>query len=590
MPVTATGAVDYGAEDPQAVNKGFDNANSLMQGFARRRAGQDMASGDPTGAENELFKAGDLAGGEGLQDRQTTLAAQQQTVLNQKHAEELKFVLDTATSLQQVKDSGGDPIAAFDKLTPLFKQREGADDATIQNLRQALAADPDTFLQAMATHSKDQLTKLAQGEILVGPGGKVMAANAPERKTYVVPQGGTLVQGPQDPSFAQPQPGTTAPPTQAGPTGGVPANGPPPSPPVAAVLQQIRQNPAAAFSQVLGGPVQITSGYRDPAQNAATPGASPTSEHITNSAWDFKPPPGMSNQQAVQRLVATGMPYDQIIDEGTHVHVGFGPKMRREVLQQVPGGYRRIGGTPPPATAPAQPGQSEFGPGTTVLARVPPKPEPGFTLAPGGIRYDANGNVIARAPVGGPGGKLPTQDAARLKAMDAVLDNAENLADMSHQFMERSHGVNTGPQWNQFGGHSSGSGGANVGGVRPGAVYDFMFNPDEYAKIQELDALTNRATPMLRPAGSGRILGPEYTNFGRAFPSSKNVPASNASIDGEYQQQLTSARAKVTFYHAWAEAHGNLDGADAAWIEHRHDAIGATAPRRRVWTPDKGLQ
>lgn len=579
MPVYASGAVDYGAADPQAVNKGFANANSLMQGFAQRQAGQDMAAGDPTGAQNTLYRAGDLAGGASIQDRQ-------QSMLNAKHAQELKFVSDTADALQAVKQNGGDPLEAFDKLMPIFKQREGADDETMANLRNALASDPDAFLQTMSVHAKDQLQKLAQGEILVGPDGKVIARNAAAPKQYVLPPGGALVQGPEDPSFAQQPLGSAQPPTQAAPTGAVPASGPPPSPPVQQVLAQIRQNPAAAFGSVLGGPVQITSGYRDPAQNAAIPGASSTSEHMTNSAWDFLPPPGMSHQQAIAKLVATGMPYDQIIDEGDHIHVGFGPKMRREVLQQTATGYTRIGGSPPPV-APSV----TTSPGSRVLATNPAKPEPDFSLAPGATRYDAHGNVIVKSPaIGGPGGKLPTQDAARLKAMDTMLDNAENLADMSQQFMQRAHGVNTGPQWNQFGGHSSGSGGANVGGVRPGAVYDYLFNPDEYSKIQELDALTNRATPMLRPVGSGRILGPEYTNFGRAFPSTKNTSAANGVIDGEYHQQLGTIRPKVLFFHKYADEHGNLNGADAAWVQNRHEAIGASAPRRRVWTPQGGLQ
>jgi hypothetical protein len=70
---------------------------------------------------------------------------------------------------------------------------------------------------------------------------------------------------------------------------------------------------------------------------------------LTNSAWDFKPPAGMSLQQAAttlsNNLHAAGIPYDQIeVDTANgHVHVGFGEKNRNETIDQ--NGVRQGGGS-----------------------------------------------------------------------------------------------------------------------------------------------------------------------------------------------------------------------------------------------------
>lgn len=441
--VQVAGSADYSQLDPSSVTQGFNNANSLMQGYARNQAGAMEANGDPTGAANEVLRSGDLTGGMALRTQNAAALKAQQDAQSAAATKNYQFIVDTANSLENVRKTLGTDkmLEAFDQLVPVFKQREGASDQSIQQMREALAANPDTFLQGIATNAQSKITDMAPGHVLMNDQGEYVGG---------VPAFHTLVPGAK---LFESDPGNT------------------------------------------GGNVnQVAEG------NPMTP---------------EKPP-------------------------------------------------------------------------------VAPTP---FTLPPGGRRYGPDGKLIADNPAapkaGQPGGKLPTQDAARLKAMDTWLDSAEQLGDYSGQFMQRAHGVNTGPQWNQFGGHSSGSGGANVGGVRPGAVYDYMFNPQEYGQIQELDAITNRVTPMLRPAGSGRILGPEYTNFGRAFPSSKNVATANAGIDQEIQQQLGSARAKVTFYHKWAEDHGNLDGADSAWIQARHAAVAgaaATGAKHRTWDPVRGLQ
>lgn len=164
--------------------------------------------------------------------------------------------------------------------------------------------------------------------------------------------------------------GQAAPPSAGFSSGlGIPQIGDPPaptaantSPPMApapassptASLSAIRANPAGFFGSVLGKPVTITSAQRSASRNAAV-GGSPTSEHLTGSAWDMSVP-GMATTEVASKLAAAGVPFDQIIDEGNHTHFGIGPKMRGQVLQaDGKGGYRPLGGAAAGATTSAAP-------------------------------------------------------------------------------------------------------------------------------------------------------------------------------------------------------------------------------------------
>ena len=77
------------------------------------------------------------------------------------------------------------------------------------------------------------------------------------------------------------------------------------------------------------GPGTITSAKRSASRNAAV-GGSPTSSHLTGDAFDFVPK-DRDTARAAKALAAAGIPYDQILDEGDHVHIGWGPKMRGQL-------------------------------------------------------------------------------------------------------------------------------------------------------------------------------------------------------------------------------------------------------------------
>lgn len=87
-----------------------------------------------------------------------------------------------------------------------------------------------------------------------------------------------------------------------------------------------------AVREILGSPLHIDSGFRCPALNKAVGGV-PTSAHTTGYAADFVCPAFGDPLAIVKRLAEPGvLPFDQIIQEGTWVHVSFAPAMRQNVL------------------------------------------------------------------------------------------------------------------------------------------------------------------------------------------------------------------------------------------------------------------
>ena len=103
-----------------------------------------------------------------------------------------------------------------------------------------------------------------------------------------------------------------------------------------------------------GGPLTVTSGYRCPELNRAV-GGSETSAHTAGWAADLVPDPddprGVQGlvDFAVEWLTATGLPFDQLIDERSGgsrwLHIGIRNlkgRQRREMLRCENGRYVKI--------------------------------------------------------------------------------------------------------------------------------------------------------------------------------------------------------------------------------------------------------
>lgn len=89
-------------------------------------------------------------------------------------------------------------------------------------------------------------------------------------------------------------------------------------------LEQIRK--------LLGGlPIKIDSAYRCEALNVEIGGAK-HSAHIDGYAADFTCAEYGTPFEIAYAIVASDIRFDQLIQEGTWVHISFAPAMRRDVL------------------------------------------------------------------------------------------------------------------------------------------------------------------------------------------------------------------------------------------------------------------
>jgi hypothetical protein len=82
----------------------------------------------------------------------------------------------------------------------------------------------------------------------------------------------------------------------------------------AALLEQVRE--------LLGKPIMINSAYRSKAVNDAV-GSKDSSQHRIGCAVDIRIP-GMTPKQVVEAIIASDIPYDQVIrefDSWTHISV-----------------------------------------------------------------------------------------------------------------------------------------------------------------------------------------------------------------------------------------------------------------------------
>lgn len=104
--------------------------------------------------------------------------------------------------------------------------------------------------------------------------------------------------------------------------------------PPADVLANMRNHLAPGLElvrEVLGVPMHSLSGYRSPAVNRAV-GGSAISAHCDGLADDFIAPAFGTPLEIARAIRDSGIAFDQLIFEGTWVHISFSPKMRHQVL------------------------------------------------------------------------------------------------------------------------------------------------------------------------------------------------------------------------------------------------------------------
>jgi hypothetical protein len=93
---------------------------------------------------------------------------------------------------------------------------------------------------------------------------------------------------------------------------------------LAALLEQVRE--------LLGGhSIRISSGYRSLMLNRHI-GSSDTSAHIRGWAADFTCPSFGSPIAVAKKIAESNLKFDQLIYEGTWVHISCDPQNRRQLL------------------------------------------------------------------------------------------------------------------------------------------------------------------------------------------------------------------------------------------------------------------
>ena len=93
---------------------------------------------------------------------------------------------------------------------------------------------------------------------------------------------------------------------------------------LAVLLEQVRE--------LLGGhSIRISSGYRSLALNRHI-GSSDTSAHVFGYAADFTCPSFGTPLEVAKKIAGSNLKFDQMIYEGTWIHISCDPRNRRQLL------------------------------------------------------------------------------------------------------------------------------------------------------------------------------------------------------------------------------------------------------------------
>jgi hypothetical protein len=93
---------------------------------------------------------------------------------------------------------------------------------------------------------------------------------------------------------------------------------------LAALLEQVRE-------LLGGGAIRISSGYRCLALNRHI-GSNDTSAHVRGWAADFTCPSFGSPIAVAKKIAESNLKFDQLIYEGTWIHISCDPQNRRQLL------------------------------------------------------------------------------------------------------------------------------------------------------------------------------------------------------------------------------------------------------------------
>ena len=93
---------------------------------------------------------------------------------------------------------------------------------------------------------------------------------------------------------------------------------------LAALLEQVRE-------LLGGGAIRISSGFRSLVLNRHI-GSNDTSAHVRGWAADFTCPSFGTPLEVAKKIAGSNLKFDQMIYEGTWIHISCDPKNRRQLL------------------------------------------------------------------------------------------------------------------------------------------------------------------------------------------------------------------------------------------------------------------
>lgn len=98
-------------------------------------------------------------------------------------------------------------------------------------------------------------------------------------------------------------------------------------------LRALTVNLLEPVRELYGGPIIVNSGYRSPELNKAVKGTA-GSQHLKGEAADITTGKIGANKVLFDMIVASDLPYDQIIDESGYswIHISYSPRHRRQIL------------------------------------------------------------------------------------------------------------------------------------------------------------------------------------------------------------------------------------------------------------------
>lgn len=234
---------------------------------------------------------------------------------------------------------------------------------------------------------------------------------------------------------------------------------------------------------------------------------------------------------------------------GLEPKLGINPNTGKQgFFVQDKGGRTRWLEAAPPPNYQVIPG-SDYKPPSVIDTR---NPFGGVTPVPA-----APGQEPAARPPGIPGVVSPkVSDELRGKEYE---DGAKRLNALRDALNTHARVL---PELNRFGelNRNSRTGGADdLFGIS-------KFNPLTSGPTREMESITARLTPMMRPPGSGATSDYEMRQYRLGTVSIDNPGPTNQKIRENFVQNLDLGRAELAFKEKWLAERGSLTGADEAWL------------------------